>query len=229
MSRTLGSVLAFACLCLPAFAQTLEACRSQLRHYTVREYAKAFSWKPSSNRSVTLPGRLLFSEGGVEVYADTFPDGRNDFLTQISQNGLKVLIVYQDEAARQAMIKELGDVLPPPGMGALVSNLKYAEVLFMPRWLPSDLVVGNKMGNPLDREWQVAHIEYDQPKQCMNVFQNDVHPTLYNAYASSIWIITETNPPWVNQGLPVDHFPIWSKALQAMLAWAKQSVAPVDR
>lgn len=231
MGRTLGSLLAFACFCVPAFSQTPEACRSQLRHYTVPEYAKAFSWKPSSNRLVTLPGRFLFSEGGVEVYADTFPDGRNDFLTQISQNGLKVLMVYQEEPARQAMIEQLRDkrVLPPPGMGALVSNLKYAEVLFMPRWLPSDLVLGNKMGNPFDREWQVAHIEYDQPKQCMNVFQNDVHPSLYDAYSTSVWIIAETNPPWINQKLPADRFPIWSKALQGMLAWAKQSVALVDR
>ena len=174
--------------------------------------------------------RSLFSEGGIEVYADTFPDGRDTFLTQISENGLKVLVAYQDEAMRQGMIKQLRDknALPPPGMGALVDNVKYAEILVMPEWLPSDLVLGSKMGNPFSRKWSIWHLEYDQPKPCMNVFQNDVHPSLYNAYSSSVWAIAETDPIHAKKLNP-DSFPLWSKALQSMLAWAEQCVTLVDR
>jgi hypothetical protein len=228
--KSLESLLILACLCAPASAQTPEACRAQLGHFTVPEYPKALSWKPTSNPSVKLPNRLLLSQDGIEVYADTFPNGRSSFLDQISEGGMEVLVVYQDEATRQGMIKQLREknVLPPAGMGALVDNLKYAKILFMPKWLPSDLVFGNKMGNPFDREWQVAHIEYDQPRQCMNVFQNDIHATPYNASNSSTSIIAETNPPWINQKLPVDRYPLWSKAFQAILTWAKECVSLVD-
>jgi hypothetical protein len=228
MRKTLGFSLILAFSCLPVSAQTAEACRAQLRHLTVPEYPRAFSVLARDGKA-KLPSRLLFSDGGIEVYADTFPDGRDDFLTQISSNGLKVLIVYQDEAVRQSMVKQLrqGDALPPSGTGALVENLKYAEVLFTPEWLPSDLAPGNKMGNPFSREWSIWHVEYDQPQQCMNVFQNDVHPTLYNAYSSSTQIIAETDPIHIKKLSP-NRFPIWTKALQAMLTWAKRCVALVD-
>ena len=177
-----------------------------------------------------LPSRLLFSQDGLEVYANTFPNGRADFLTQISENGLEVLIVYQDEAVRQGMIKQLREdhALPPPGMGALADNLKYAVIHFMPEWLPSDLNLGNKMGNPFARKWSVWHIEYDQPSQCQNVIQNDVHPSLFNPYPATVEAIAETNPN-KNARLPPNRFAIWSKSLEAMLAWAKESASLVDR
>lgn len=228
--KTVGSLLVLACLCLPASAQqTPEACRAQLRHFTVPEYPRAFSYVVPTGW-VKLPSRLLISQNGIEVYANTFPDSSDLFLNQISATGMEVLVVYQDETVRQATISQLREkhLLPPAGMGALVENLKYAKILFTPKWLPSDLVLGNKMGNPFDREWQVGHIEYDQPSQCLNVFQNDNHPTLFNAYTSSTSIITETNPPWTNQRLPVDASPLWTKSLKAMLAWTKECLKLVD-
>jgi hypothetical protein len=218
-----------ACFCSSASAQTPESCRAQLRRFTVPEYSRAYSAVVPEG-TTKLPARLLFSQDGIEVYADTFPDGRDNFLTQMSETGLKVLVVYQNEEVRQAMIKELRDkkALPPAGIGALVSNLKYAEILFMPDWLPSDLVLGNKMGNPFARQWSIRHIEYDQPKECMNVFQNDVHPSLSNAYNHSVWAISETDPVHLEKLNP-DRYPLWSKALQAMLAWAKECASLVDR
>jgi hypothetical protein len=227
--KAFGSLLVLACLSFSASAQTQDACREQLRHFAVPEYPPAFSTVAPGGKA-KLPTRLLSSQGGIEVYANTFPTGRDTFVTQISETGLKVLVVYQDEPMRQAMIKELRDknALPPRGMGALVDNLKYAEILFMPDWLPSDLASGNKMGLPFERKWSIRHIEYDQPKSCMNVFQNDVHPTPFNAYAASVSTISETDPIHLVKINP-DDFPLWAKALQAMLAWAKECVSLVDR
>jgi hypothetical protein len=113
-------------------------------------------------------------------------------------------------------------------MGALVSNLKYAEILFMPDWLPSDLIPGNKMGNPFARRWLIRHLEYDQPKDCLNVFQNDVHASLSDAYKHSEPTIAETDSAHLEKLNP-ESFPLWSKALQAMLAWAKECSSLVDR
>lgn len=229
MRKTFSFVLILMYLSLPAFARTPEACRAQLARLTVPEYSTAFSFV-SHNGRAKLPSRLLFSQDGIEVCADTFPNGRDTFMRQISGDGMRVLVVYQDEAVRQAMIKELRDknVLPPRGLGALVDDLKYAEILFTPEWLPSDLALGNNLGNPFDRKWSVSHIEYDQPQQCMNVFQNDVHPTLYDSYDHSVSIISETNPIHIEK-LPANKFPLWSKALDAALVWAKECSSLVDR
>ena len=182
---------------------------------------KAFSTVDSSGWA-KLPTRLLFSQDGIEVYADTFPDGRDLFLNQVSGTGMNVLIVYQDEAPRQAMIKQLREkhALPPSGMGALVDNLKYAKILFLP-----DSVIS---GKPLADKWHVAHLEYDQPEGCMNVFQNDVHPSLANAYDHSVSAIAYTDENR-DVRMKADSQPFWSKTLQAMLAWVKECASVIDR
>lgn len=221
MRKPLEFVLILACLCPLASAQTPEACRAQLRHYTVPEYGVAFSTVAPPWR-VKLPSRLLFSQDGIEVYAATFPDGRDRFLDSVSETGVAVLIVYQDEALRQGMIEELRvkHALPPPGMGALVDNLKYAKIHFMP-----DSVAP---GKPFAEKWHISQLEYDQPQQCMNVFQNDVHPSLDDTYYGSVRAIAKTGEI-KDARLRVDSYPVWSKALQAMLAWVKECASLVDR
>jgi hypothetical protein len=214
MWKSLKSLTVLVCLCSPAFAQTPKTCQDQLQHFTVPEYAKAFSTVAGSDGWAKLPSRLLFSENGIEVYADTFPNGRADFLTQVSESGLEVLVVYQDETVRQATIRELRE---RPGEGILVDNLrhanidslKYAKITFMPKWLPSDLILRNKMGNPFEREWFVGRVEYDQP--CPSLIE-----------------IAETDPVHVVK-LRIDSQPLWVKAFQAMFAWAKECVKLVDR
>src|SRR6266478_435275 len=209
MRKCLKLLIILASMCFSASGQTPDACRDQLRHFTVPEYRKAFSTVDSSGRA-KLPTRLLFSQDGIEVYADTFPDGRDLFLNQVSGMGMHVLIVYQDEPVRQAMIKQLREkhALPPSGMGALVDNLKYAKILF----LPDSLIPGK----PLPDTWHIAHLEYDQPEQCMNVFRNDVHATLGDAYDHSVRAIAYTDEI-KDVRLSVDSQPLWSKTLQAMI------------
>lgn len=221
LTKSLEFLLLLACWCSPASPQTPEGCRAQLRHLTVPEYRQAYSTVAPEGHA-KLPRRLLFSENGIEVYADTFPDGRDLFLNQVSESGVQVLLVYQDEAVRQAMIKQLRekDALPPPGMGALVDNLKYAKIHFMPDALMP--------GKPFAEKWHIAHLEYDQPMECMNVFQNDVHPSLGDAYDHSVWAIAQTDEI-KDVRLKVDSQAIWSKALEAMLAWVKECASLVDR
>lgn len=192
-----------------------ERCRAALRHYTVAEYGKAFSTVVASGW-VKLPSRLLFTEDGVEVYADTSPDSSLPFLERVSQEGMHVLIVYQDEAVRQAMIKELREAhaLPPAGLAALPDNLKFAKVSYM----PDSLIVGK----PFDEKWHIAHLEYDQPSACDNVFQNDVHPSIGDTYNHTVEAVAYTDES-KDVRLDAHSQPLWSKALQAMLAWVKES------
>ncbi|HKS82907.1 MAG TPA: hypothetical protein VJR23_15495 [Candidatus Acidoferrales bacterium] len=198
-----------------------EQCRVALQHYTVSEYGKAFSTVVAGGW-VKLPSRLLFSEGGIEVYADTAPDSGLPFLERVSEEGFGVLIVYQDEAARQAMIKGLrrGNALLPAGFGALPDNLKFARI----RYMPDSLIVGK----PFDEKWHIAHLEYDQPAECQNVFQNDVHPSLGNAYNHTVEAVAYTDEN-KDVRLEVDSQPLWSKALQAMLAWVKECAERTGR
>ncbi len=238
MRKCLEILIILASTSFSASGQTPEACRDQLRHFSVPIYKPAFSILALGGRK--FPNTLLFSQNGIEVYADSFPapkvelpeqgmgiyennfiNGR-DFLNQVSVAGMEVLIVYQDEAVRQAMIKQLREkhALPPSGMGALVDNLKYAKILF----LPDSLIPGK----PLPDTWHIAHLEYDQPEQCMNVFRNDVHATLGDAYDHSVRAIAYTDEI-KDVRLSVDSQPLWSKTLQAMIAWVKECATLVDK
>jgi hypothetical protein len=220
-ARCEKSILLFFLCCGSVSAQTPEACHAQLRHFTVQEYGKAFSAVPGKGGWAKLPSRLLFSEGGIEVYAGTFPDGRNIFREEIGESGAEVLVVYQGEAPRQAMIKQLreGNALPSPGMGALVTNLKYAKISFVP-----DREI---RGKPFEEKWHISHLEYDEPQACLNVFQNDNHPTIFNPYSRSVWEVAATDSN-KDVRLPIDRFPIWTKSLAAMLAWVKECSRLVD-
>lgn len=82
-----------ACLCPTVSAQTAK-CRAQLQHYSVAE----------EQGSTYL---FLFSENGTEVYADTRYTGMDSISYQVSVYGMNLLIVYQSETARQAMIQQL--------------------------------------------------------------------------------------------------------------------------
>lgn len=226
MSRFLCA-LSLALLYLSATsAQTPEKCRSQLQHFTVPTIdesrttflPRAFSFR---SKPVKLPDRLLFSDNGVEVYANTYPDGRDYFAKQIQTDGLGVLIIYQSEAARQAVIKELRDkrMLPPPGFGALPDNLKYAEIHFYTDTLLSE--------NPFAEKWHITRLDYYQPHACYNVFQYDLHATLGNASRHGVDEVAYTDEI-KGVRMSIDN-PLWSRALQAMLLWVKQCIELTDK
>jgi hypothetical protein len=156
-----------------------------------------------------------------------------DFLDQVSLAGMEVLIVYQDEAVRQAMIKQLRDkhALPSPGTGALVDNLKFAKILFLPDKMWPD---PDSFKPFAEKTWHIAHLEYDQPKECMNVFQNDIHPSSQSWYERNVYpfapaqVIAQTDET-EDIRLRGDRDPLWSKAFHAMLAWVKEATALIDK
>jgi hypothetical protein len=193
--------------------RTPESCRAALRqHVTVPEY-KPFSKVATDGTTVSiqLPSRLLFSANGVEGYADTLPDSTGSF-----NYGVRVLIVYQSEAARQEMIKRLrgGHVLPASGLGASVENLKFSAVTF---------------AKPLGTPWRIAHIGYYQPLRCINVFQEDIQPAgpaFPDSYIGHGNAILDTG--LMEDGPEVDGDSSWFKTLQAMLAWVKESSARIE-
>jgi hypothetical protein len=87
------------CLLRPS-DQQIDACRAALQHYTVPEYQTRASVK-----RVALPIRHLFSQDGIDVYADADIPGSNK-ITSVSWSGTDVLMVYQDESVRQRVIAE---------------------------------------------------------------------------------------------------------------------------
>jgi len=186
--------------------EAIEACRVELRHMTVLDY----SMLNSKRNLVKIPSRLLLSQDGMEVYADTPPIGASLFLQSISLTGMKVVVVYQDEAVRQKVISGLrgGKFLPAPGVGALVDNLKYMVVTFVP-----DEVILNK---PFEEKWYIKAFEYYQPKACVNIFQNDA-PGF--PLTPGIWITSIPIPD--GQKLRPESNPLFAKILPLMLAWVK--------
>ena len=193
------------CLLRPS-DQQIDACRAALQHYTVPEYQTRASVK-----RVALPIRHLFSQDGIDVYADADIPGSNK-ITSVSWSGTDVLMVYQDESVRQRVIADLrsNNLLPTPGSGALVDNLKYAVVHFAPDQ--------RTLRDGLAQNWHIERIEYDQPEVCRNIFQNDaVGPP----FTSGTWITGFNLQP--SKELGKDNGGMFSKALNAMLTWVKKS------
>ena len=145
------------------------------------------------------------------MYADADIPGSNK-ITSVSWSGTDVLMVYQDESVRQRVIADLrsNNLLPTPGSGALVDNLKYAVVHFAPDQ--------RTLRDGLAQNWHIERIEYDQPEVCRNIFQNDaVGPP----FTSGTWITGFNLQP--SKELGKDNGGMFSKALNAMLTWVKKS------
>jgi hypothetical protein len=230
----LSAIMVIECLTIlagafpAAFGQTRAACEAQLRHLTVRDYAPILKRVLPPNGPygsglprpvyVKSPPRLLFSQAGAEVYAvlpEIF-DGPSFYLGDATLD-VSVLIVFQDEDARQAKIDQLRNsgVMPPPGFGALITNLKYEKVVFR----PSGIVKGNSLAD----YWHISHVEFDQPADCDNVFQNDVHPSIGDAYSHTVDQIAYTDES-KDAHLSLHRFNL-SEALRAELGWIGRYIA----
>jgi hypothetical protein len=127
-------LLLFACLCLQASAQMTEACRAAVKHLTLPSTVES----PEMHLAQPLtPLRLIYSTEARDLYLATALQPPYAWI-KFTDQPLTLVIVYQDEGARQQAITFLhnmgaGGVLTNPSPPAL-DNLKFALVNCKAPW-----------------------------------------------------------------------------------------------
>ena len=210
----LTSVLVLACLCLSASAQKPESCRAAAQHLTLPESAYVDGPIGFSRPPLVF----MFSQDGIDVYSAT----SFDLLSRLDpsvRTGVRIILVYQDEKARQHKIDSLRGVVNfgnamVPLRHAPLANLKFAVVDFerTPIWVD----------NVLTRKWLISSVEYFEPEACI-VFPSDASDqmrlewTKPNLQASQVyfdWITGITYPS--NKRASPDSDPVLAKSIQVM-------------
>jgi hypothetical protein len=118
MRRFFECLFVFMFLCLPASGQISDACRADLQHLIL----------PQSSQL-----QFLFSDHGADIYSWNPSDVD---ATWFQSNGIRVIVVYQDEQARQQAIHNLmqpdvleGEVqLAGDAHHTTLDKLKYAMI-----------------------------------------------------------------------------------------------------
>lgn len=157
-AEAFGPLFIIAFLCTPVSAQTTNACRADLKHLTLPASAQV------NDGDELTPLKFLFSKDGDDIYS-AIPSGRSHNLTWISNHGIRVIIVYQDEQARQKTI----NILRQPGVMAGIygphaplENLKFAVVHLVQE---GDVIVGDEH-QILTGSWAVKGISCFEPQAC---------------------------------------------------------------
>jgi hypothetical protein len=114
---------------------------------------------------------FMGSMDGVDVYSAT-PWNELRYVDPTLQDGMKVILVYQDEGVRQRKISSLresvrlGDWLVPLRHAPL-ANLKFSVVHF--EW------TAMWVHDVLTRKWLVADVEYFEPEACIPLSPKPEH------------------------------------------------------
>jgi hypothetical protein len=127
MKQILKCLLVFVCLCLPVSAQTPDACRADLQHLALPSTAQI------DDGSGETPVEFLFSDHGADIYS-AIPLSEPNGISWFISNGIRVIVVYQDEEARQHAIHNLiqpnvvADVTAGSSRHGSLDKLKFAVV-----------------------------------------------------------------------------------------------------
>jgi hypothetical protein len=127
MRQIFECLLVLACLCLPASAQTSSACRAQLQHLTLPSSARI------NDGNGETPVEFLFSDHGADIYS-AIPASEPNGITWFISNGIRVILIYQEEEARQRSIHNLiqpnvvADVATGSSHHGSLDKLKFAVV-----------------------------------------------------------------------------------------------------
>lgn len=175
MSKVFECLLVLACLCLPASAQTSSACRVQLDHLAMPSSARI------NDGNGETPVEFLFSDHGADIYS-AIPSSEPNGIVWFISNGIRIIVVYQDEQARQQAIHNLSqpsvvaDVGPGSSRHGSLDKLKFAvvhlgvgssqdkldEAYIGERHSPQDFY----MHELITSGWHVEGIEYFEPPSC---------------------------------------------------------------
>ncbi len=177
MRKSLNALLVLACLCLPASAQTTDACRAELRHLTLPSTAQV------NDGNGETPLEFLFTDHGADIYA-AIPSREPNYMSWIVNNGMRFIVVYQDDQARQQAIHNLiqpnvvADIMAGSSPHGTLDNLKFAVVHLglgasashekdVP--FPGEHSAQEKLYHDLTTGsggWHIEGIEYYEPQSC---------------------------------------------------------------
>jgi len=174
-AKALFALLAFTCLCLPASAQRSDACREQLRHLTLPSSAQI------DDGNGETPVEFLFSDHGADIYS-AIPANEPNGVVWFISNGIRVIVVYQDEQARQQAIRNLSqpgvvaDVVAGSSRHGSLDKVKFAVVhlgVGSSRDKPDEAYIREHHSEQesylhelLTSGWHIEGIKYFEPPSC---------------------------------------------------------------
>jgi hypothetical protein len=169
MRKGIGVSFILLCLCLPAFSQTPDACGAAVRNLKLSAFLEA---RPYYLGQTLTPIKFAFSSQGIDVYMVAPPPPG-------IVAGIQVLLVYQDEALRQHVIRFLRGptegVTTTEGIRRPLDNLKFADLIFSCDESPLFPAHGPMIWQG-SRKCTVQRILYYEPKQCIILPEN---PDIY--------------------------------------------------
>jgi len=207
-------ILLMGCLCQSVFAQSNDACQSDLRHLKLPDHALIDEGLGQP------PVVFAFSQDGVDVYSAIDLKTRQIFQRfgtpsgRPFENVFTVILVYQDERIRQRKIESLRKMPHLPYNyypHAPLKNLKFGawEFELTPVWLD----------NVLTRKWLISQVQYFEPVSCEPVESRIPASSLLQGYLEAS---TECHN-WVdgmilleNRRVPPDDNSVLSKAVEVM-------------
>ena len=244
MWKTLKSLLVLACSCFPASAQTTEACRAELRHLTLPSTAQI------DDGNGETPLEFLFSDHGADIYS-AIPSSEPNYVTWFVSHGIRFIVDYQDEQARQQAIHNLSQpnvvahVMIGSSPHGSLDKLKFAVVhlgLGSSRDKLDEAYIREK--HPAKEAyyhelttagWHIEDVKYFEPQACethtpSNLCLNKsgqmvpcVLPGLHASGVNSNWI-TDLNVPHDKKLEPYDD-PQFVKTIEAMRTKLKEYIA----
>jgi hypothetical protein len=243
MRKALKAILVLACLCLPASTQTPEACRAAVLHLTLPPTAQI------DDGNGETPVEFLFSDHGDDIYS-AIPSSEPNYMFWFTDHGIRVIVVYQDEQARQHAIRNLNqpgvvaNVMPGSSPHGSLDHLKFAVI---------HLGMGSsrdKLDEPFIRThsakeiqyhelvsggWHIEDIQYYEPQACVASRKNDlclndsdqavpcVLQGLHASHGSPNWITDVNIIPGKPKLEPYDD-PQFVKIIDAMRSKSKTKV-----
>jgi hypothetical protein len=235
MRKTVEFMVALACLCLPASAQTPAACRTALNHLTLPQTAQI------DDGNGETPLEFLFSDHGADIYS-AIPSSEPNYVTWFISNGIRFIVVYQEEQARQQAIHNLSQpnvvarVMTGSSRHSSLDEMKFAVVhlgIGSSRDKPDEAYI--RANHPakeayyhelLTAGWHIEDIKYFEPQACETYTPRDlcvnksgqavpcVSPGLHASDVSANWI-TDLNVPHDKKLEPYDD-PQFVKTIEAM-------------
>jgi hypothetical protein len=156
-------------VCCPLSAQTTDACRAELRHLTLPPTAQI------ADGNAETPLEFLFSDHGADIYS-AIPYSELNYVIWLFSNGIRFIVVYQEEAARQQAIHNLSQpnvvahVAPGSSPHGSLDKLKFAVVhlqLGSSREKPHEPSQKDSYYHRLmTAGWHIEDIKYFEPQAC---------------------------------------------------------------
>jgi hypothetical protein len=146
-------------------AQTTDACRAQLQHLTLPPTARIDV--PNETPGET-PVKFLFSDSAGTEFYSVIPSNPQGGIHWFINNGVRIIVVYQDEQVRQQLIH----MLKQPGVVGIPGCCRKHGILDKLKFAVYHLSAST---------WRIESVQYFEPPSCEppeQVLYNNTYHTL---------------------------------------------------